>query len=120
MNLTKKYDIGINVIFPLLCGCLVYVISTDFNITSFVKGHLADGLWAYSLISAVLIIWDRKMDILWITAIFLLAIFFEFAQYFHLLPGTGDFIDVLVYLTCFVIGIFLNKYFRKNITNPKF
>jgi hypothetical protein len=119
MSLTKKLDIGINVILPLFFGSLIYLISTDISTTSFLKDHLADGLWAYSLISAVLIIWDRRMEIFWITVIFLLAILFELAQYLHLIPGTADIIDILVYITCFVIGIFLNKYFRKNINNPK-
>jgi predicted Na+-dependent transporter len=117
MIATKKLDIVINVLLPLFLGTLIYVLSTDADIVSFVKNYVPDGLWAYALISAVLIIWERRIDPFWVTTIFVLAAVFEFAQYIGLVGGTADAIDVLVYFTCFLIGISLNRYFKTNLKN---
>jgi len=119
MKITSLRDAIINVLLPIFFGSLIYFIAFAVDIAPSVKNYLPDALWAYSLVSAILIVWSRKIEVFWITCIFVLAAFFETVQYFNLFPGTGDVIDLLVYFSSFAIGILMNNFFRKNFQNLK-
>jgi hypothetical protein len=100
-------DLFLNVISPLFVGYLIYL---DFFMTPpVVKNYLADGLWAYALISALLIIWDRKPYSLWIGLAILLGVGFEFLQHTSIIPGIGDFFDLLTYLIFSSFALYVNK-----------
>jgi len=61
---------------------------------------LPDGLWAYSLSSAVLITWrshSSRWGILWFTFAATLGIASELGQYLGLVPGTFETADLLCY-----------------------
>jgi hypothetical protein len=119
MKFRKGTDILLNILLPLLAGCLIYCAGNAFYIPALIRNYGPDGLWAYALMTAVLVIWDRKWNITWIGAVFCMAVGFEWLQYAHRLPGTGDPVDVLVYSLFFVLALLLNPFFKTLIiTQP--
>lgn len=62
-----------------------------------------DGMWVSSYIFLLLMIFDFKIkrnNIFLIFLIPIIGLFSEFGQYFGLVSGTFDIIDVLLYLLC--------------------
>ncbi|TDW95833.1 hypothetical protein [Dinghuibacter silviterrae] len=112
MKFDRRVDILLNVILPLSLGLFIYWSAQRISIPAVLKNYLPDGCWAYAFISSILIIWDRKVNIRWITPVFLLSACFELLQYRHLIPGTGDVKDVAVYFLFFSIALILNQIFR--------
>lgn len=103
----KFLDSFLNVLVPICIGYITY-----FNfliIPSIIKNYLADGLWSYALISALLIIWDRKPFYLWICIAILLGAMYEVLQYASILRGTADFFDLLTYLLFATFALLVNK-----------
>ena len=103
------FDAILNVIFPVSVGGIIYYVHTN----SFIRNHLPDSLWAYALTSAILIIWDRKIHFFWIFFVLIAFIIFELLQSIHILEGTGDILDIGVYLAFAGIALFTNNYFTK-------
>jgi len=62
MKLNKPVDIILNVICPVLAGCLIYYAGYTGYLPSLVQNYVPDGLWAYAFISAILITWDRHIN----------------------------------------------------------
>jgi hypothetical protein len=87
----RLLDILINVLLPILIGCLLY--SIDVRLT--IINYIPDGLWSYSIMIS-----------------FILFPAFEYLQSVHFINGTGDFIDVLIYLICGLIAILSNNFFK--------
>jgi hypothetical protein len=117
MKLRKHADIILNVISPVLGGCLIYYLGYAGYLPSLVQNYLPDGLWAYAFISAILIIWNRRVNLLWLIIVCLLAAGFEILQYLQLINGTPDIADAVVYLTCIGLGILINHFLqKKNLT----
>lgn len=114
MKINKHSDIFLNVILPIILGCFIYFLYPVVKIPMPVKNYLPDGLWAYSFISALLIIWNRDISFLWLLLAFLLAACFEWLQHFSLIPGTGDIADVIVYFIFFGLALLINKKMKTN------
>ena len=112
MKYSRRSDLVLNVAIPLLAGSSLYYFRTFFHLPSFVDGHLADGLWAYSFISSILIVWDRKARPLWVAACFLISACFELFQHFGLIAGNGDIFDLLIYYLIFLVALALNKFLK--------
>jgi hypothetical protein len=112
MRFYRSLDILINIVVPILLGGLSYFINKASWYPLFLRDHLADGLWAYAFISAMLIIWGRSVHTIWILATFLIAVLFELFQGYHIIPGTGDVYDVLTYFAFFIIAIRFNPFFK--------
>ncbi len=75
----------------------------------FLRFYLTDALWAYSLTSALFIFNSPKISIILSISF---GILWEIGQFFHFLRGTGDFIDILMYITASIIAaiiIFLRR-----------
>ncbi len=108
----KKYDLLFNVITPVVLGSLIYFFPHEKINNRFIKFYLADGLWAYALTSAILIIWDRTFNFLWICLVFFLFILVELCQQYQIIPGNGDYLDVCVYSLFSGLSFFLNKYLK--------
>lgn len=104
----KRLDLTINVIIPILIGIVLYFVP----VSLLIRNHIPDGLWAYSLTSLILIIWDRNYPILWLSLIFLLFLLFEWLQYQSIIYGTGDLIDTAFYLVFFLFALIINKMFK--------
>lgn len=62
--------------------------------------NLPDGLWFYSLISAITFIWQGNLSkyfLGWFFFVVIAAYLSEFFQALHLIPGTFDWNDILAY-----------------------
>jgi len=71
---------------------------------------LPDGLWLFSYLSVLLVVWDNaisKYNIHWLLLVPLFAIFSEFGQLFEIVPGTFDIFDLIFYLAGTVIPILI-------------
>ena len=112
MKNLRWFDLSLNVVLPLVAGAALYVIPALANNGSITKNHLADGLWAYAFMSAVLIIWGRILAVQWVAAVFIIAAIFEWMQYLHVFPGTGDWYDMITYFLFFAAALLLNNFFR--------
>ena len=112
ITMRNRLDILVNILLPLLAGVLVYIGPAVAGNHMIVTNHLADGLWAYAFMSAMLITWERVANRPWITTVFLSALLFEWLQYLHVFPGTGDTYDVITYFLFFAAALWLNKFFR--------
>jgi hypothetical protein len=112
MKINKVSDILLNVFLPLLLGGLIYLVADSATFLP-VKNYFPDGLWAYSFLSAILILWNRSLNYFWIGLSFLVAICFELLQYLHWLRGTGDIADTLVYFAFFMLALVSNRLFKQ-------
>jgi hypothetical protein len=128
-NNRLKLDIFLHVILPILIGILIYslwrglniidstqkifpLISTE-NIQEWVIFNLPDGLWLYSLLSTITIIWDYRQSLyhfMWIILVLCLSLFSELLQAYHCILGTFDIKDIIAYLIAFSVYV-LNFYF---------
>ena len=113
MRLSKIFDILLNVVLPVLTGYLIYQFAGNNNRYEWARNYLPDGLWAYALLSSILIIWNRKINTYWCSLVFLFAAAIEIFQFFHFIPGTGDIWDIATYYLFFIIVLLTNKYFFK-------
>jgi len=71
---------------------------------------LPDGLWLFSCITVLLIVWGNvisKHNIFWIVLMPLVAIFSEIGQFIKIVPGTFDFIDLIFYTLGSSLPIFM-------------
>ena len=109
---------------PLLAGVWVYsrgradqtIFENWFQISkSFTHVPLAnwlpDYLWCLSLLAGLALLWKgwHKIPMGWKLSIWLLVCSTELFQYIHLIPGTGDVIDILFYQAAFLSAFLLNK-----------
>jgi len=82
---------------------------------------LPDGLWLFSYLSVLLVVWDNvisKHNIHWLLLVPMVAIFSEIGQLFEIVPGTFDIFDLIFYLlgTVLPILIFTNSKTPRNST----
>lgn len=87
----------LHVALPLIIGGFLYVFRGGGGDNWFVYS-LPDGLWLYSLISALNLIWrNDQSGRLWISAAVILSLTSEVFQYLHYIPGTFDMGDLIAY-----------------------
>jgi len=113
MRISQLTDLFLNVLSPLVLGVVIYWAGNRVPMPMAVRNYLPDGLWAYSLMSAILVIWQRRIVIGWVLAVFALSIGFETLQYFHWIAGTGDLYDILTYFIFFGISLTINSRYEK-------
>jgi hypothetical protein len=98
----------LTVLLPIATGFLLYVLK-DANFILIVRNYLPDALWAFSFTSAILIIWNGKINRFWIVMLFLIFVAFEFLQSIKIITGTGDLNDVICYYTFAILAFFIYK-----------
>lgn len=96
------HRVSLRVIVPLTIGAFTYLPLFTGSRFDHILHILADSLWAFAFVSALLLIWKDKLNTKLITLISAAFIGFEYAQSYGIFPGTGDLLDVLVY---FLSGI---------------
>ncbi len=77
---------------------------------------LPDGFWIFSYISLILYLWKNELkteNLLWIFMIPLIAILSEIGQLMHIVPGTFDILDLLMYLLGTALPFII---YKKSIT----
>lgn len=106
--MNKFTDIIINVIIPISAGIIIYFIPTNNFILIQIRNYFPDGLWAYSLTSSILIIWNRRIKLIWIVLIACLFIAFEVFQSLQFIKGTYDIKDIFIYLSFGLFALITN------------
>jgi hypothetical protein len=131
----KKTQFLIFAVVSLLMGFIIYilfrpetyvtkwvvsVIGSEFSIyvppafdNNFIKYYLPDYLWGLSLACGLHLIFlpKRKGSIAIALAVTFIGVLYEIMQYINLIIGTGDVLDVLLYLLAGFTAFLLN--FRK-------
>lgn len=107
MNISLPKTIFINIIFPVVTGCLIYQYK---YFADYIINYLPDALWSYALCYCLLLIWDNQMNYFWAIILFSLFVLFELFQYLHIINGTGDILDILTYLISSIVAFLTNKY----------
>lgn len=102
----------------------LFTLPLSFHLPDWFLYSLPDGLWLFSYISLLLLIWGNvisKQNIHWVLLVPLIAIFSEIGQLIKLVPGTFDIVDLGFYLsgTILPILIFANSKTNKTITTWK-
>lgn len=80
------------------------------GIYGWVKYSLPDGLWAFSYMFLVDAIWNgsrSKSSFIFIYSLPVIALLSEFFQYFGLLPGVFDWVDVASYLFAIILFVII-------------
>lgn len=111
----KSKKIILHCILPLVIGCFIYFFEKSSPILTGVANYLPDGLWSYSLVSLLLLVWDSKVPYIWAIAIIIMFFGTEYLQYYGIIPGTGDIYDLVIYI---LFGLFsqlmlCNSFFLK-------
>ena len=119
------------VIFPVFLGILIYVffripnyrilkqlnidgteqLIKNYNLPDWFVYNLPDALWLIGFGSLIFIIWEyefKKLNIIWFFIPLICAFTLEIAQYYSILDGTFDFMDLLFYLFGFITIIIVN------------
>ncbi len=108
-----------HIVSPLFFGIIIYVFWRGiilFDIEpilkssppDWIKYNLQDGLWLYALLSAIIIIWEKKISsylIVWIFFVLLLTFLSEIMQAYNFIQGTFDFYDMIAYFLAAIISI---------------
>ena len=140
----SKIEIIINCILPIIIGAFIYLcfrpktilvfywVNNTWlsDIITFLRNNLMifhkhlpdwfinslpDGLWAYSFIYSINLIWDEKKGWYWFWLInsCIIILLTEVLQFYKIMPGTFDVQD-LVFLT---LGMVVCRIIIKNKTN---
>jgi hypothetical protein len=140
--ISKSHHFCLFVLLPILIGGLIYILfrsdkllmfywfktigigqpirflrNTDFiknsNVPNWIKYSLPDGLWIFSYVSSMILIWNykiSKISVIWIFILPVIAVSSEFGQLFKVVPGTFDINDLAIYLFSTLLPIVLFKY----------
>lgn len=83
-----------------------------FKLPKIIIYSLPDGLWTFSLINFILIIWKYNINrhsILWLLIAILISLMFELGQLLNYVKGTFDYIDLLFIIIAVFLSFILNK-----------
>lgn len=84
------------------------------NLPNWVYFSLPDGLWVYSFTSALLILWNGKLN-LWLIIPFFFGVFCEVAQGLEILNGTFDIMDIFfTFISLIVAVLIIKSKFKQN------
>ena len=100
------------VVFDLLdslhLSCLVSLLRSDTdNLAEWIKFSLPDGLWVFTYVLYIGIVYSFKTDKckLMVSVLPIIGIVSEFLQYARIIPGTFDVIDLLAYTIGGLVGL---------------
>lgn len=110
MNRLRLIYFCTHVLLPLIAGTVFYLFDVINGRELPGSAYLPDGLWAYAFCSCLLIVWNRHINILWLSVATLAALLFEILQYIQWIDGTGDPVDVLVYCISGGAALLLNRF----------
>ena len=86
----------------------VFTLPFSVNLPHWFLYSLPDGLWLFSYLSLLLFIWNNKIskqNMHWLLLLPILAISSEIGQFFGIVPGTFDIIDLIFYTAGSVLPI---------------
>ena len=97
-----------------------YVRNHTCCLSNWMKYNLPDGLWLCSFLLFMEGIWGKEKYWKWLFCVLIIAFAFiiEIMQYNGLFPGTGDFWDLISYISAFLLFLLFIKlkqmYYEKN------
>lgn len=85
------------------------------NHFSFISYYIPDYLWAFSLCSGLFAIYPLKpsLGFWWGIVTFIYGVIWEIMQYFALISGTFDIVDIIMYFTAASSVVTINYLFNK-------
>jgi hypothetical protein len=120
------------VLLPILLGTCIYAttrpqatllfsktsLTKTISVPGWITNNLPDGLWFYSLLNSLFLIWGHPKNIAawsWFVLTTLAVFLSEFAQRFHFIRGTFDIYDLTAYLIALLVFISQTKIILKQI-----
>lgn len=88
----------------------LHYFSTSFS--SFLINSLPDGLWTFSLMNFLLLIWKLRLNqssVLWLILASVTAFSFEFGQLYNFVPGTFDSGDLSMIILALILPFLIFK-----------
>jgi len=81
------------------------------NLPNWIYYSLPDGLWVYSLSSALMLLWDNQYEKgkYWLAIPLIFGVIIELAQSVKLFPGTFDIIDIFMCSIALFLSIKITK-----------
>lgn len=80
----------------------------------FIKYYFIDFLWALSFICGLqAIVFPQNRIYITSALVIITGVFWEVLQYLNILPGTGDFLDCLMYLTAVLTVVLINNFLKE-------
>lgn len=100
-----------------LFGVLDSIRFTNHSIPEWIEYSLPDGLWVFSYFLFIGCIWDFNIDKCWFFLLILpfVSVLDEMLQFFHLVPGTFDLLDIVAYIVASYIGMLYLHVVRSSI-----
>jgi hypothetical protein len=86
----------------------IYISNSDINLPSWVIFSIPDGLWVYSLSSALLLVNNGRFTV-WTLVPLIIGVFLELAQAMALFKGTYDLIDLFITIFFYIVSILILK-----------
>ena len=86
------------------------------GVPDWVLYSLPDGLWLFSFSSAVMVIWEMEItrySLILLLSILILVISLEALQYYNIINGTFDIIDVIFFIFGAVLPMWVFKKTKK-------
>ncbi len=74
---------------------------------------MPDSLWAFAYLSALFIVWDRKIKVGWIIVVCLSFFVFEYLQFVEIINGTADYLDLICYFASALVAFIVNQILSK-------
>lgn len=111
----------VHVLLPLVSGSAIYALYREYSfvylgtfspVHNIIAYNLPDGLWQYSFSSSMLLIWKNTTPqplFVWFSVAAVIGLLAEIAQYFNVLCGTFDLIDICFVITGAILPLFLIK-----------
>ena len=126
MHLTKRIinQILLHVFAPNFLGCAIYFLGRDITklnmatwiandtgifiqLPTWIKYNAIDGLWLYSFLAALILLWGNTKVAYFLCTFFgIAACASEYLQYTHTFAGTGDLLDLIAYVLALFFSIF--------------
>jgi len=89
------------------CGLQSLIIRPIISLPEWLLYSLPDGCWVYAITSWMILIWGRYTVWTWIGII--LAVGTEYGQLLRLVPGSYQTLDIIYYISAFILARTLNK-----------
>lgn len=100
-------------------GCLIYAIRFgDPFLKSFLLYNLPDGLWAFGFAGLLLSINRLQSKLAWLSTLALIGVSGELLQYYRIIPGTFDYLDILCYFGGIALALLCHQFLHHKTHKP--
>ena len=113
-RVAKTADFSLHVLLPVITGFAIYFLYSKATISNvLLRNYFPDYVWCYSLTNSILIIWKRRVNFNWCIVIVLFSFAIEVLQYLHVINGTADPIDLIIYVLAILTALVTNHFIHK-------